>query len=168
MTMLSMVERAILKSLRLAPSTATPMGTPAPSVSRLRLTPRLPRSVGFLPVFFPPEGCLGHAPVHRQPGPVDPLQLVVRQQPGLPEPQEHAGGDPLLEPVVGRGPRADAGGVQGLPLAPGPQPEEDGVGARPVGLARPPASEPVGVRAAAAGSWPTAHRTPATGRRSWF
>src|SRR5262245_39988025 len=116
--MLSIVGRAILKSLRLAPSTASPRGMPRPSVSRLRLTPRLPRSVGFLPVFFPPEGGLGHAPVHAQPGPVDPPQLVVLQQPGLPEPQEHASGDPLLEPVVGRGPRADAGGVQRLPLAP--------------------------------------------------
>src|SRR4051794_22394372 len=109
MGMLARVARAILKSFRLAPPTATPPGTPPPPVSRLRLPPRLPRSVGFLPVFFPPEGCLRHAPVHRQPGPVDPLQLVVRQQPGLPQVQEHAGGDPLLEPVVGPGPRADAG-----------------------------------------------------------
>src|SRR4051812_11793497 len=135
MGMLWMVCRVILKSLRLAPSTATPIGMPLPSTNRLRLTPSLPRSVGFLPVFFPPEGCLGHAPVHRQPGPVDPLQLVVQKEPGLPEPQEHAGGHPLLEPVVCGGPRANAGGVQGLPLAAGPQPEEDGVGAGAVRLA---------------------------------
>src|SRR5579883_670960 len=104
----SIVCRAILKSLRLAPSTATPIGMPSPSTNRLRLTPNLPRSVGFLPVFFPPEGCLGHAPIHRQPGPVDSLQLVILQQPCLPQLQEHAGGDPLLEAVVCGGTGADA------------------------------------------------------------
>src|SRR5262245_33316339 len=134
MTIPSMVCRAILKSLRLAPSTATPIGTPLASTNRLRLAPRLPRSVGFRPVFFPPEGCLGHAPVHRQEGPVDPLELVVLQQPGLPQLQEHPRGDPFLEAVVRRGPGADTRGVQGLPLAPGPQAEEDGVGTRAVGL----------------------------------
>src|SRR5262245_48328565 len=113
--MLSKVSRTNFMSLRLAPSTASPTGTPAASTSRLRLTPFLPRSVGFLPVFFPPEGRLGHAPVHRQPGPVDPLEEVVLQQAGLPEFQEDAGLDPLLEAVVGRGAGAELGGVQRLP-----------------------------------------------------
>src|SRR5512147_2344080 len=109
--MLSMVSRISLWSLRLAPSTATPIGTPAASVRTLRLTPSLPRSVGFLPVFFPPERGLGHGPVHRLPPPSDPLQPVVLGQAELPEPGEHPGLGPLLEPAVGRGVGADAGGV---------------------------------------------------------
>ena len=76
---------------------------PSASTSRLRLTPRLARSVGFLPVFFPPEGGLGHAPIHRQPGPVQPLQAIVFQQALLPELEEDAGLDPLLKAVMGGG-----------------------------------------------------------------
>jgi hypothetical protein len=93
----------------------------------------LARSVGFLPVFFPPEGCLGHAPVHTQPGPVDADEGVVLQQAGLPPLEEDAGLDPLLEAVVGGGAGAELGGVQGLPLDAGAQDEEDGVGANAVG-----------------------------------
>src|SRR3712207_7670064 len=74
--MLSMVVRTSFISFRFAPSTASPIGTPCPSVSRLRLTPLLPRSVGFRPVFFPPERCLRHRSIHAQPLPVDALQLL--------------------------------------------------------------------------------------------
>src|SRR5258708_4622202 len=49
-TRLSMVGRTNFMSCRLAPSTTRPSGTPCPSVSRLRLTPDLPRSVGLRPV----------------------------------------------------------------------------------------------------------------------
>src|SRR5215211_4588635 len=87
---LSTVSRAILKSGRLAPSTARPTGTPLPSARMLRLVPFLPRSVGLGPVFFPPERGLGHAPVHAQPRPVDASQGVVLQEPALPQHQEEA------------------------------------------------------------------------------
>jgi hypothetical protein len=130
---------------RLAPSTARPTGTPLPSASWLRLTPLLARSVGFLPVFFPPEGRLGHAPVHRQPGPVDALQAVVLQQAGLPHLEEDALADVLLEAVVGGRAGAEAGGAQRLPLAAGTEDEEDGVHADAVGGARLAAAEGVGV-----------------------
>src|SRR5262245_61666224 len=110
--MLSSVASTNFLSCRLAPSMASPTGTPLASTSRLRLAPSLPRSVGFWPVFFPPEGRLGHAPVHRQPLPVEPLQLVVLLQPALPELLEDAGPDPLLEAAVGRALGADAGGRQ--------------------------------------------------------
>src|SRR5437764_10936198 len=119
----SIVCRAILKSLRLAPSTATLIGMPPPSTSRLRLTPNLARSVGFLPVFFPPEGCLGHTPVQTQPRPVDPFPVVVGRQTCLPHLLEDAGRDPFLEAVMGGRTRAEAGGVQRLPLATGAQHE---------------------------------------------
>ena len=118
---------------------------PSASTSRLRLTPFLARSVGFLPVFFPPEGRLGHAPVHAQEGPVDALGVVVVEQAGLPPREEDAGPDPLLEAVVGRGARAELGGIQGLPLAAGAQDEEDGVRTDAVGRARPAAAEGVRV-----------------------
>ena len=118
---------------------------PSASTSRLRFEPFLARSVGFLPVFFPPEGRLGHAPVHTQPVPVDALPVVVGHQAVFPERLEEAGTHPLLEAVVGRGPRAEAGGVQGLPLTAGAQHEEDGLQADAVGRARPAASETVRV-----------------------
>src|SRR5437764_9062519 len=60
--MLSIVGRSSFLSWRLAPSIVRPMGTPCPSVSRLRFTPLLPRSVGLGPVFSPPKGAAGSWP----------------------------------------------------------------------------------------------------------
>ena len=60
--MLSSVASTSFLSWRLAPSTARPTGTPLASVSRLRLVPSLPRSVGFRPVRSPPSGALVMAP----------------------------------------------------------------------------------------------------------
>ena len=100
-----------------------------------------------MPVFFPPEGRLGHAPVHAQPGPVDALEVVVGHQAQLPHGQKDAGLGPLLEAVVGRGAGAVLGGVQGLPLAAGAEDEEDGLHADAVGRGRPTAAEAVGVDA---------------------
>ena len=70
MGILAMVSRAILKSLRFAPSTARPTGTPPPSVSTLRLVPILPGR-GFFRL--PPQGALWSWPIHREPFPVNPL-----------------------------------------------------------------------------------------------
>jgi hypothetical protein len=53
--MASSVSRISLWSLRLAPSMVAPRGTPRPSVSTERFTPRLPRSVGLGPVFPPAQ-----------------------------------------------------------------------------------------------------------------
>jgi hypothetical protein len=118
---------------------------PLPSTSRLRLVPRLPRSVGFLPVFFPPEGRLGHAPVHTQPGPVDALPVIVGHQAGFPHAQENAVTHPALEAVVRGGTGAEAGGIQRFPLAAGAQDEEDGFHADTVGGRWFAAAEGVGV-----------------------
>src|ERR1700736_292980 len=139
--MLPRVARVSFMSLRLAPSTARPTGMPSASTSRLRLAPFLARLVGFLPVFFPPEGCLGHAPVQTHPGPVDPFPLVVGLQARLPHLLEDAGRDPFLEAVMGGGTRAKARGVQRLPLATGTEHEEDGLHADAVGSPRPAAAE---------------------------
>src|SRR5215510_12707830 len=143
--MLSRVSSTIFMSGRLAPSTAKPTGMPLPSTSRLRLTPRLARSVGLGPVFFPPEGCLGHAAVHAQPRPVDFLQVVVLQQASAPHLQEDAGLDPFLEAVVSGGAGAEDGGVEGFPRRAGAQVEEDGIHAHTVGGPRFAAAEAVGV-----------------------
>ena len=68
-----------------------PIGHAAPSVSTLRLTPRLARSVGLGPLFFPPQGGLGHRPIHGLPTPVDPFASVVFHQAHLPQLQKYAG-----------------------------------------------------------------------------
>ena len=98
-----------------------------------------------MPVFFPPEGRLGHAPVHAQPLPVNALQTRVFQQSGLPQRRKDPRSDPLLEAVVRRGPRAELGGVQRFPLAAGAEHEQDGVHADPVGGAWSSTAEAMGV-----------------------
>src|ERR1700750_1278204 len=143
--MLWRVSSTIFMSGRLAPSTAKPTGMASASTSRLRFVPFLARSVGFLPVFFPPEGRLGHAPVHTQPVPVDALPVVVGHQAVLPQRLEEAGARPLLEAVVGRRAGTKTGGVQGLPLAAGTQHKQDGFQADAVGGAGTAAAEAVRV-----------------------
>src|SRR3954471_19668324 len=101
--MASSVWRISLWSLRLAPSITAPRGTPRPSVSSERLTPRLPRSVGLRPVFFPTQRRLAHRPVECQPCPLNALQRVIGQQPLAPEGGKHARLYPLLETPVRRG-----------------------------------------------------------------
>src|SRR5919109_4902763 len=127
-TRLSSVDRTSFISCRLAPSTASPTGTPWPSVNRLRLTPPLARSVGFGPVFFPPERRLGHRAVHAQPGPVNTLQLVKPGHTRLPEFQEDIRFHPGLKPVVGGGLGTQLGLVQGFPLASRPEDVKNGIG----------------------------------------
>src|SRR3982751_7124505 len=74
---LMMVSFVILKSLRVAPSAATPIGPPCPSVSRLRFAPCFARSVGFGPLFFPSKRRFCHRPIHRTESQVYALPLVV-------------------------------------------------------------------------------------------
>ena len=121
---------------RLAPSVASPNGMPLASTSRLRLAPRLARSVGFFPVFFPPEGCLRHAPVHAQPAPVDAAHAIVFQQTALPQGLKHSGGDPLLEAIVRGGAGTELGGIERFPLAAGAQDKENGVHANAIRCTR--------------------------------
>src|SRR5437764_10382911 len=127
MMMLSIVGRSSFISWRLAPSIARPMGTPCPSVSRLRLTPLLPRSVGLGPGFFPTQGRFGHRPIHRKPVPVDPAGLLTLLQSCLPPLEEDSGLHPLLKAVMGRRVRTQLGLIEGLPLTPGTQDIENGI-----------------------------------------
>src|SRR5579871_6031438 len=76
-TIASIVSLSSFCSTTLAPAITTPSGPPSPSLTRLFLVPALPRSVGFLPVFFPPEPGLARHRVGRLPLPPDPAQLVA-------------------------------------------------------------------------------------------
>src|SRR4051812_48813725 len=111
-------------STMLAPAITTPRGPPLPSVSKLFLVPCLPRSVGFLPVFFPPEPGLAQHRVGRLPLPVHPAELVALLDQHGPDLLEDAAPDPSLEPVVDRALGAIPLGHL-LPLAAAPHPEDD-------------------------------------------
>src|SRR5690348_6615699 len=100
--MLRRVSTNSLKSFVFAPATHKPTGTPLDSTSNERLVPRLARSVGLGPVFFPRQGRFGHRPIHGKPTPVDAVEGVILGQPGLPEAQEKPVLDPLLETIMRR------------------------------------------------------------------
>src|ERR1700712_5922178 len=94
-----------------------PSGTPRPSVSSERLTPRFPRSVGLGPVFPPTQRRFPHRPIQCKPFPVDADQVIIGQQAFTPERLEHAGLSPFLKTPVRRGGRADICLPQRVPLA---------------------------------------------------
>src|ERR671932_2684695 len=145
-TRLSMVARTSFMSCRLAPSTATPIGTPCPAVSRLRFTPCLPRSVGFGPVFFPPERCLRQRSIHAQPGPINPVQFIELLHPGEPQLLKDARLDPFLKAVMRGGLGTQVRVFQGLPLTTSAEDVKDSIGAAAVGDARTAAAEAVGIQ----------------------
>lgn len=123
---LKIVSTISLWSFRFAPSTVIPRGIPAPSVSRLRFVPSLARSVGLGPVFFPPEGRLGHCPIHREPAPINTFVFIVVQEPLTPDFVEYTCFQPLTEPSVRGGARADPRRIQGVPLAASAEHEQNG------------------------------------------
>jgi hypothetical protein len=90
------------------------------------LVPFLPRSVGFLPVFFPPEPGLAQHRVAALPSPLHPAEFVALGDQHRPDLLEDAPLDPALEPVVDRALGAEPLGEL-APLAAGPHPEEDAV-----------------------------------------
>src|SRR3954453_6792535 len=101
-TTASIVSSSSLQSGTFAPAMTTPRGSPSPSTSTLFLVPDLPRSVGFLPVFSPPEPGLAQHPVGRWPLPMDAADLVTFLDQHRPDLLEDAALDPTLEPVVDR------------------------------------------------------------------
>src|SRR5215210_1241589 len=126
-SMLPGVSGASLKSLRLAPAATVASGTPLASVSRLRFAPFLALSVGFGPVFFPSQRSLGHRAIHGEPAPVDALEFIIGEQPVDPELLKNSCLHPLLKAPVRRGVVAEAGGIQGSPLAARSEHEENRV-----------------------------------------
>src|SRR5512135_2640232 len=138
---LSRVGRLSFISWRLAPSIAMPIGTPCPSVSRLRFTPRLPRSVGLGPVFFPAQRRFRHGSIHREPVPVDPAELIKLLHSGLPEFEEDSRLYPLLKAVMRRRMRTQLRLIKGLPLASRSQHVEDRIGTVAIRHPRPSSSK---------------------------
>jgi len=94
------------------------------------LVPFLPRSVGFLPVFSPPEPGLAQHRVGRLPFPIDSAELVALGDELGPDPLEHPAGGPPLEPVVDGALGPETPG-QLVPLAAAPHPEDDRVDHHP-------------------------------------
>ena len=99
-----------------APLTSTPNGTPRLSVSIDRLVPSLPRSVGFLPVFFPTQRRFGHRSVHTLPIPLNALEFIVFQERRFPKLAKDARCGPLLKVTMQRTSRTILLG-NGFPLA---------------------------------------------------
>jgi hypothetical protein len=139
------VERTRCMSCRLAPSTASPRGTPGPSGNRRRFTPPLARSVGVGPGFFPPERSLGHRAVQASPGPVKTLPFVNLGHSRVPEFQEDARVDPFLKAVVGGGVGTQLGLMEGFPLAARAEHVKHGVGTAAIRHTRPAATKAVGM-----------------------
>src|SRR3954447_399346 len=125
-TIASIVSFRSFCSTTFAPAIATPNGPPSPSVSRLFFVPFLPRSVGFLPVFFPPEPGLAQHRVRTLPLPLHPAEFVALGDQHRPDPLDDTPLDPALEPVVGRALGAEPLGEL-VPLAAAPHPEDDRV-----------------------------------------
>src|SRR5436309_742854 len=125
-TIASIVSFNSFCSTMFAPAITTPRGPPSPSVSRLFFVPFFPRSVGFLPVFSPPEPGLAQHRVRRLPLPLHPAEFVALGDQHRPDLLEDAPRDPPLEPVVDRALGAEPLG-QLVPLAAGAHPEDDPV-----------------------------------------
>ena len=116
-------------------------GRPCPSVSTLRFTPPLPRSVGLGPVVSPAQGSLGHAVVQCQPLPVNALQFLAFQQAAPPECLEYTCINPFPEAAIRRRAGADSGAVQRIPLHACSPHQKDYVNRSAVRHSRPVASQ---------------------------
>lgn len=121
------------------------MGTPCPSVRRLRLTPRLPRSVGLGPLFFPCQRGFGHRTVHTQPLPIDPVQFVKAFQTALPEFHKDAFRFPFLKTGVGSRTRTEVRFIQSFPLTARPQHIENAIGTFSIRNTGTPPAEAMGI-----------------------
>src|SRR3981081_3299993 len=121
------VDATNFMSCRLAGAPSIASGRPPASVSRLRLTPPLPRSVGLGPVFFPAQWGLGQGAIEGQPIPVNALEFVVFQQAKAPKGSKHTRIDPVPKAPVRRRAGTDAGAVQRIPLHARTQYQQDGI-----------------------------------------
>src|SRR5438046_9624397 len=100
-TIASIVSFSNRRSRTLAPAITTPSGPPWPSTTIDFLVPFLPRSVGFLPVFFPPEPGLAQHRISRLPLPLHPAEFVTLGGQDRPDPLHDPRIGPTLKPIVG-------------------------------------------------------------------
>ena len=119
---------------------------PRASVSKLRLTPPLPRSVGLGPVFFPAQRRFVQRAVEGHPIKIQPNQVLVILQRHVPEVGKHARLYPLLKAGVGCAAGANARCAQRLPLTTRAQHEENAIQYLPVGYPPPVAAQRVRFR----------------------
>src|SRR5713101_9407064 len=135
--MASIVASSNLQSGTLAPSITAPSGPPSPSTNTDFFVPFFPRSVGFLPTFFPPEAGLAELSIRRLPVPLDTAEFIAFGDQYLPDALHHAPCAPALEPVMHRAFRAELA-WQLVPLAPAAHAENNSVeGAPPIGMFAP-------------------------------
>ena len=100
-TILSIVAARSLRSSTFAPAITTPSGPPSPSVTMLFWVPFFPRSVGFLPVFFPPQKAgLAQHRVGRPPLPLHPAEFVSHSATKTAQIRSKIPLQPTPEPVV--------------------------------------------------------------------
>src|SRR3954447_11513323 len=133
MTIASIVASKSFCSTTLAPAVTTPSGPPSPSVRRFFLVPFWPRSVGFLPVFFPPEPGLAQHRIRRLPLPLHAAEFVTLGGQDRPDPLHDPRIGPTLKPVVDGALGPESLG-QLVPLAAAAHPEDDRVEHRsPIG-----------------------------------
>ena len=142
--MFSIVSRTNFMSLRLAPSTANPIGTPCPSVKRLCFAPFSPVG-GVTSRILTTQRRFGHGSIHAQPSPVYPFQLIETLHPDLPKLQKDACFFPFLETIMCGGTRNQVGMIQRFPLASCPQNIEDGVSTFSVWDTRTPSTKAMSV-----------------------
>src|SRR5947209_6184905 len=121
-----MVARSTFWSGTLAASITAPSGPPAPSTSPLRLVPFLPRSVGFLPTFFPPEPGLAQGPVGALPVPVNRAEFGALLDQQGPDAAEDPVLAPALEPALDGAVIAELLG-EPVPLAAAAHAEDDAI-----------------------------------------
>src|SRR5262249_15969651 len=100
-TIAAMVASRSLQSGTLAASMTTPRGPPCSSTSRLVFVPGLPRSVGFLPTFFPPNAGFAQATIGTLPVPIHTSQIVTGFDQKSPEALKNAVVAEALEPAMG-------------------------------------------------------------------
>jgi hypothetical protein len=124
---------------------AKPIGTPCPSVSRLRLAPFFPPIRGVTAGILTTQGRFCHRSVQAQPIPLDPFQFVKPLNSTFPQLQENIPFNPFLKAIVGSRARTQVGLIQRFPLACGSHHIEDPICTFAIWNPRPPTSKPMGV-----------------------
>src|SRR5437016_5919619 len=124
--MASIVSRSNFWSFTLAAASTTPRGPPSASTSTLSLLPFLPRSVGFLPTFFPPEPGFAQPAIGALPFPVNSPKFVTLLGQLGPDTLHDAAVAPALVPVVDGALGTELAG-QLFPLAAAAHAEEDAI-----------------------------------------
>jgi hypothetical protein len=101
--------------------------------------------VGLGPVFFPAQRRFRQRPVHRQPIPLDPAQLIKLLDARLPQLEKHPSFHPGLKSVMCCRMGTQLGLVEGVPLAAGPQDVENRIGTGSIRHSRSSSAKAMGV-----------------------